>query len=340
LITDENGDTEYELLIINLFRMRSILHEFRKTVLDYIHLLDGLTANQLTADVLLYTQQLSCVDDTEDEKYKIETCTKTILGMECILTLEVYKSVKKIDLYTPINYKGYQLQTEGNEYIAKDENINFGWLKCRKDTEEREIVTLDQCKFSLDTGKCLNKLDRNHHEEIKKECTFTYAEAKPVIQVSEGLLIQDPTLTVREKEDDKRMKILDKSVPYIIRTGKPVSIIHNEAEEIYEPREKEVIRKVLHTLFSTQQINHLTTAQLIRTMDLGYLYEEHIYLGSISLSILLITTFTVICICKRNQIQHYVVHRISRNEETNRRGDNYRMNRLILKRANNAPTNV
>ncbi|MFN9900980.1 MAG: hypothetical protein ACK55Z_19815, partial [bacterium] len=69
MITTESGDSEYELLIINLFRIREILSDFRKVVQNYAYLLDNLTAYRLTPEALWYLQQSTCVEDFEDERY-------------------------------------------------------------------------------------------------------------------------------------------------------------------------------------------------------------------------------------------------------------------------------
>jgi hypothetical protein len=340
-LINDAGDSNYQILVVNLFRIRTILAEFRRTLLDYVHLLDGLTANRLTADVLWYIQQLKCVDDTEEERYKIDTCSKTTLGVECIIALEVFKSVKKVDLYIPVNYHNYQLQKPSDMYhFAKDENEQWGWLECKKELTGEEIIGTDTCSFKADPGKCLNNFDMKSYEEIKDSCHFEYAKPKPVIQTNDGFLIQSKEITVREKEDDRRMVILDKNVPYLLKTGKPVSVIYNEAEEVYEPREKEVVRKLKHTYLTQKQVNHLNTLQLLQSMDMSYVYEEYILIGSVCITVFISLSVVITCICKRTQIRQYIIRRSVEEESASRRSNNYRLNRALLKNPSTPPVFV
>jgi hypothetical protein len=91
------------------------------------------------------------------------------------------------------------------------------------------------CTTDTRMTDCLQNLEKGKYEEIKRTCTFEHKTPLPVIQTKDGILVQTDKVTVREKEDQTKMIILDKKVPYLLKTDKPVSVIYQNAEEIYEP---------------------------------------------------------------------------------------------------------
>ncbi len=120
----------YENMLITLYRIRDIIDSARTIVKNYAILLDNLTAYKLSDINLWYMQMTDCVEDFLVEKYTVQECNKIQTGVECLVNLKVFKSLKELNIYTPVSYHGYELAMENNEYLVKDENLHWGKLKC------------------------------------------------------------------------------------------------------------------------------------------------------------------------------------------------------------------
>ena len=340
MITTESGDSEYELLIINLFRIREILSDFRKVVQNYAYLLDNLTAYRLTPEALWYLQQSTCVEDFEDERYNIDTCDKVTNGVECTLTLYVYKGVKEVQLYVPVSYKGYQVSVPINSYITRDENHQWNTLHCKQEVNDKDIIDINMCTTDISMTDCLQNLEKGKYDEIKHTCTFEHKTPLSVVQTEDGILVQSDKVTVREKEDQTKMIILDKKVPYLLKTDKPVSVIYQNAEEIYEPILKGTVRQILYSQMTEYQLNTLSKMQILKNLDLQYVYHEHVHvIGLVIIGVFCISVL-FICICKKNSLLIYIQRKSEERENARRRSQNYRANRIMLNKVSQQASNL
>ncbi len=144
---------------------------------------------------------------------------------------------------------------------------------------------------------------------LQHTCTFEHKTPLSVVQTEDGILVQSDKVTVREKEDQTKMIILDKKVPYLLKTDKPVSVIYQNAEEIYEPILKGTVRQILHSQLTEYQLNTLSKMQILQNLDLQYVYHEHIHI--IGLSIIGIVCISVLFICVARRIVYYCIYRES-----------------------------
>jgi len=170
LITGDDNSL-YQLLIINIFRIRETMSDFREAILSYAHLLDGLTAKVMTKELIWYLQTPTCVTDFEFEHYKLTKCKKNSLGLECIVELSVHKVYKNIDIFVPVSYNDYQLVTEENKYIAQHDG-QWGALTCTQPfAENLEQNSYENCIFNSKHEKC-------------QAVSYFYAEYKLILGLS------------------------------------------------------------------------------------------------------------------------------------------------------------
>jgi hypothetical protein len=330
LANDQQG---YKNLLTHIFRLKTIITDFRKEILKYAHTLDMLTANRLNPDVLWYTQSVLCVKDFEEEFYTLKRCEKTTTGLECIIQIEIDNEYKYFDLYTPVSYNLHQLKLPSNNYVVREDN-RWGELQCTdRLREEQEIIAVDTCTFKPDTKSCLTSIEKRNFHEITKNCEFEFKIPNPIIQTDDGFLIQSKDLTIREKEADKS-KVLDNDVPYFLKTGNKIIMSVHGMEKTYEPREKQAVRTILRTFLTEYQINSLTALQRLQNMEISHFYFEYqIYFG-ISITLVLIIIIVVICKLKWSVIQQRIAIRHQRQETARVRNSNYRLNRTLLRTGN------
>jgi len=326
LITGDDNSL-YQLLIINLFRIRETMSDFREAILSYAHLLDGLTANQMTKELIWYLQTPTCVADFEFEHYKLKRCEKNSLGLECIVDLTVHKVSKNIDIYTPVSYNDYQLVTEENKYIAQHDG-QWGALTCTQPLSENlEQNSYENCIFNPKHEKCLDVIESSHLEEIKKHCDFEYKKPYPVVRTDEGLLVQSKEIAVREQLGQDRTLLLDRNVPYLLKTDKAVIISNADKEEILEPIERITNRELIRSIFSQNEIRTLTALQTIVNLDVSHFYAEYKLILGLSLSATLIFIMIITVVCKWNIIQKRLALRHVETRRSQAKKKNYKTNR-------------
>jgi len=330
LITNEDNSS-YQLLIINLFRLRETMSNFREAILSYAHLLDGLTANVMTKDLVWYMQTLTCVADFEFEHYKLKRFEKNSLGLECIVELTVHKVTKNVDIFAPVSYYDYQLATEENKYIAQYDG-QWGSLACKLPIpEDLEQSSNENCIFNPKHEKCFDVIDSNHIDEIKKHCNFEYRKPYPVVQTDEGLLVQSKDIAVREQLGEDRTMLLDRNVPYLLKTDKAVIISNADKEEILEPIERITQREIIRSIFSQNEIKTLTALQTRANLDVGYFYAEYKLILGLSMSTLLIIIISLTLVCKWDVIQKRLALRHVENRRSQAKKKNYKANRNFPK---------
>jgi hypothetical protein len=299
-----------------------------------------LTAYRLTPEALWYLQQSTCVEDFEDERYNIDTCDKVTNGVECTLTLYVYKGVKEVQLYVPVSYRGYQVSVPINSYITRDENHQWNTLHCKQEVKDKDIIDINMCTTDISMTDCLQNLEKGKYDEIKHTCTFEHKTPLSVVQTEDGILVQSDKVTVREKEDQTKMIILDKKVPYLLKTDKPVSVIYQNAEEIYEPILKGTVRQILYSQMTEYQLNTLSKMQILKNLDLQYVYHEHVHvIGLVIIGVFCISVL-FICICKKNSLLIYIQRKSEERENARRRSQNYRANRIMLNKVSQQASNL
>jgi hypothetical protein len=185
------ANSYYENMILTLFRLKEIVGNARTIVINYVILLDNLTSYKLSDINLWYMQMVTCVEDFLIEKYTVKECNKINTGVECIIGLKVFKSVKDLTLYTPVSYNGYELSLNEGEYAVKDENQHWGKLKCKEDILEQsrdDLLDSDICQFEETDSQCFKNIEGSDFNKIKQQCTFTEKRPEPVIETDEGLL--------------------------------------------------------------------------------------------------------------------------------------------------------
>jgi hypothetical protein len=161
-----------------------------------------------------------------------------------------------------------------------------------------------------------------------------------VVQTEDGILVQSDKVTVREKEDQTKMIILDKKVPYLLKTDKPVSVIYQNAEEIYEPILKGTVRQILYSQMTEYQLNTLSKMQILKNLDLQYVYHEHVHvIGLVIIGVFCISVL-FICICKKNSLLIYIQRKSEERENARRRSQNYRANRIMLNKVSQQASNL
>ncbi len=323
----------YENMVITLFRIREILGDARTIVKNYAILLDNLTAYKLSDINLWYLQIATCVEDFLVEKYAVKECNKVNTGIECKINLKVYKSLKDLEVYTPISYNGYELAMNSGEYAVKDENSHWGKLKCTSnilDEDRDNLLDSDVCTYRDEKSICFKNIEGKDFNKIKKYCTFTEKQPESVILTDNGLLIQNKDAKIKEIDTDKRsFPLMNKEVPYLIKSDKILSVHDRDFETLYEPIYSQVTKQIVTTFLDEVQKNSLTTLQAIKNWD--WEDTKEIILGVLTgLTCLII--LILIVICKRDKLRNRLLVRTANNpEETQRRQQNYRLNRIFLR---------
>ena len=333
LLSEE--DSFYENMILTLFRLKEIVGNARTLVKNYVILLDNLTSYKLSDINLWYMQMVTCVEDFLIEKYTVKECNKVKTGVECIIGLKVFKSMKDLTLYTPISYNGYELFLNEGEYAVKDENQHWGKLKCKENILEQgrdDLLDSDICQFEETDSQCFKNIEGSDFNKIKQQCTFTEKRPEPVIETDEGLLVQSKEVNLKEVDQSKRSNpIIHREVPYLIRSDKTLSVHTKDTEDLYEPVFDQISKQIITTFLSEIQRKSLTTIQAMRNWNWTDAKEAYIaIIGSIC-GLILVLVLIILFKCKQENLQRYLARNAENQSDTQRRQQNYRLNRLILK---------
>ena len=237
-------------------------------------------------------------------------------------------------MYTPVSYNNYELELKDNEFIVKDENNHWGKLKCSRNILNDDLdnmIDSEICTYTLDSSKCLANIDKRDFTKVKKYCQFMEKEPTPALMTEEGLLVQSSQISLREIDKDKRIyPISNKHVPYLINSEKVLSVVNKDIENLYEPISNSVTKKIIQTFLDEIQVKSLTTLQTLKNWNWEQTNENVIYISGISISIFFSLSCLMLCMCKRNNLQNFFVRRQMAQTESQRRQQNYRMNRTIL----------
>jgi len=330
--------THYELMVTGLFKIKETIADVRKTTRNYAILLDGLTSYKLSDINQWNLQATSCVEDFNIEKYTLESCTKIKNGIECFISLKVFKNTKKIELFAPISYHNYQLAIPENEIIGKDDTNNWGKLKCIGDPRNiirDDLIDSDLCNFTPDVSPCLQNIQTHDFNIIKKYCHFENTYSEPVIQTVYGLLVQSNKVAVREiGKNNKAHPVSSRIFPYLLQTNRTVSVIKQDTEELFEPIFKGIRRKIILSFLTEIQSKGLTALQTLQTIDWNFHPEDYLLILGLSIIILFLLTIMMLCFRNHQKIRNFLTRTSSNQDERERRRSNYRMNRLLLRSQN------
>jgi hypothetical protein len=285
----------YENMLITLYRIRDIIDSARTIVKNYAILLDNLTAYKLSDINLWYMQMTDCVEDFLVEKYTVQECNKIQTGVECLVNLKVFKSLKELNIYTPVSYHGYELAMENNEYLVKDENLHWGKLKCLEnilDQSKDNLLDSDKCKFEEDKSLNLKEID-------------TAQQSFPIV---------------------------NKEVPYLIRSDKAISVHNRETENIFEPILNQITKQIISTFLEEFQVTSLTTIQTIKNWNWDESKGDYITILGAVIGTLLVLMMLIILISKRRVLRNCFKRDPIEETEIQRRQQNYRLNRLAMKK--------
>jgi hypothetical protein len=326
----------YENMLITLYRIRDIIDSARTIVKNYAILLDNLTAYKLSDINLWYMQMTDCVEDFLVEKYTVQECNKIQTGVECLVNLKVFKSLKELNIYTPVSYHGYELAMENNEYLVKDENLHWGKLKCLEnilDQSKDNLLDSDKCKFEEDKSLCLKYIESKDFAKIKKHCSFKEKNPEPVVLTEEGLLVQSKDLNLKEIDTAQQsFPIVNKEVPYLIRSDKAISVHNRETENIFEPILNQITKQIISTFLEEFQVTSLTTIQTIKNWNWDESKEDYITILGAVIGTLLVLMMLIILISKRRVLRNCFKRDPIEETEIQRRQQNYRLNRLAMKK--------
>ena len=326
----------YENMLITLYRIRDIIDSARTIVKNYAILLDNLTAYKLSDINLWYMQMTDCVEDFLVEKYTVQECNKIQTGVECLVNLKVFKSLKELNIYTPVSYHGYELAMEHNGYIVKDENLHWGKLKCLDDILDQSkdnLLDSDKCKFEEDKSLCLKYIESKDFAKIKKHCSFKEKNPEPIVLTEEGLLVQSKDLNLKEIDTAQQsFPIVNKEVPYLIRSDKAISVHNRETENIFEPILNQITKQIISTFLEEFQVTSLTTIQTIKNWNWDESKGDYITILGAVIGTLLVLMMLIILINKRRVLRNCFKRDPIEETEIQRRQQNYRLNRLAMKK--------
>jgi hypothetical protein len=326
----------YENMLITLYRIRDIIDSARTIVKNYAILLDNLTAYKLRDINLWYIQMTNCVEDFLVEKYTVQECNKIKTGIECLINLKVFKSLKELNVYTPVSYHGYELAGENNEYIVKDENLHWGKLKCTEnilDQSRDSLLDSDKCKFEEDKSPCLKHIESKDFAKIKKHCSFKEKFPEPVVLTDEGLLVQSKDLNLKEIDTAQQsFPIVNKEVPYLIRSDRAISVHNRETENIFEPILNQITKQIISTFLDEIQVTSLTTIQTIKNWNWEESKGDYLTITGAIMGTLLILILILVVICKKGLLRNCFKRNPTEEIEMQRRQQNYRLNRLAMKK--------
>jgi hypothetical protein len=186
------------------------------------------------------------------------------------------------------------------------------------------------CTYRDEKSICFKNIDSKDFNKIKKYCTFTEKQPESVILTDNGLLVQNKDVKIKEIDADKRsFPLMNREVPYLIKSDKILSVHEKDFETLYEPIYSQVTKQIVTTFLDEVQKNSLTTLQTIKNWD--WEDTKEIILGILTGLICLIILILIV-ICKRDKLRNRLLVRTANNpEETQRRQQNYRLNRLFLK---------
>jgi hypothetical protein len=277
-----------------------------------------------------------CVEDFLVEKYTVQECNKIQTGVECLVNLKVFKSLKELNIYTPVSYHGYELAMENNEYLVKDENLHWGKLKCLEnilDQSKDNLLDSDKCKFEEDKSLCLKYIESKDFAKIKKHCSFKEKNPEPVVLTEEGLLVQSKDLNLKEIDTAQQsFPIVNKEVPYLIRSDKAISVHNRETENIFEPILNQITKQIISTFLEEFQVTSLTTIQTIKNWNWDESKGDYITILGAVIGTLLVLMMLIILINKRRVLRNCFKRDPIEETEIQRRQQNYRLNRLAMKK--------
>jgi hypothetical protein len=329
------NNSYYENMLITLYRLRDIIDNARTIVKNYAILLDNLTAYKLSDVNLWYMQIATCVEDFLIEKYTIQECNKVTTGVECLINLKVFKSVKELKIHTPVSYHGYELSMADDEYLVKDENMHWGKLRCSEnilDQSKDNLLDSDICKFKEDKSLCLKYIESKDFSKIKKYCSFREKSPEPVILTDEGLLVQSKDLNLKEIDTAQQsFPIVNREVPYLIRSDKAISVHNRDTESIFEPVLNQITKQIISTFLDEIQMTSLTTIQTIKNWNWDESKTDYMTITGTVFGILLTLVLFLVAVYRRKFIIKCIRGNPNEQRETQRRQQNYRLNRLAMK---------
>jgi hypothetical protein len=121
--------------------------------------------------------------------------------------------------------------------------------------------------------------------------------------------------------------LLDRNVPYLLKTDKAIIISNADKEEILEPIERITNRELIRSIFSQNEIRTLTALQTIVNLDVNYFYAEYKLILGLSLSATLIIIMIITVACKWNIIQKRLALRHVETRRSQAKKKNYKTNR-------------
>ncbi len=144
----------------------------------------------------------------------------------------------------------------------------------------------------------------------------------------EGLLVQSKDLNLKEIDTAQQsFPIVNKEVPYLIRSDKAISVHNRETENIFEPILNQITKQIVSTFLDEIQVTSLNTIWNWEESKGDYITITGAIMGTI-----LILVMVFVAIWKRRLLRNCFKRNPTEEIEIQRRQQNYRLNRLAMKK--------
>jgi hypothetical protein len=122
------------------------------------------------------------------------------------------------------------------------------------------------------------------------------------------------------------------SVDELLRSDKAISVHNRETENIFEPILNQITKQIISTFLEEFQVTSLTTIQTIKNWNWDESKGDYITILGAVIGTLLVLIMVIVLICKRGIFRICFKRDPIEEIEIQRRQQNYRLNRLAMKK--------
>jgi predicted PurR-regulated permease PerM len=126
--------------------------------------------------------------------------------------------------------------------------------------------------------------------------------------------------------------IVNKEVPYLIRSDRAISVHNRETENIFEPILNQITKQIVSTFLDEIQVTSLTTIQTIKNWNWEESKGDYIIISGAVMGTLLVLILVFVLVCKKGLLRNCFKRNPTEEIEIQRRQQNYCLNRLAMKK--------
>jgi len=255
----DQSKEKFSTLLNNVELIDEKVSEVLMTVRERIDILDSLASNEINDHLFIELHKSTCLFVAAHEKIHIDLCEKHASGMYCLLDIATFKATLDYEIYYSVNYNDIQLKSEPNQIIARNPNMEFGYLTCHEKIKGTYVNPFDECHFVKGDKNCFKALDNKNIDKIVKSCKFKRAKPEPVSRTQKGFLLQGNNITMAKEVDNQgRMtNMLPTVFPYYIETLNRLLVQYDGFETTFNPTNTPLKRLLLKSWLTEDDIKNL-----------------------------------------------------------------------------------